>query len=126
MAVLLPLMLVIDALWIGGVAGSFYRSNLGYIMSGKINWIPAVLFYIIYILGLVYFVILPGLTNGNIFQTVLRGALFGLVAYSTYDLTNHATLRDWPAIVTVVDMAWGTLLTGLIAGTGHYISKWIV
>ena len=125
-AVLLPILLIVDAFWIAGVAGSFYKNNLGYIMSGSINWLPALLFYVLYIFGLVYFIILPGQASGDIWTTIMRGALFGLIAYGTYDLTNHATLRDWPPIVTFVDMAWGTFLTGLLSGIGHYISKWIV
>jgi uncharacterized membrane protein len=116
-------MLVIDAIWIGGVMKGFYKANLGYIMADTIKWLPALIFYVLYIGALVYFVVIPGAQGGNISETIMRAAFFGLVAYATYDLTNHATLTGWPWIVTVIDMAWGSLLTGFLGGVGFYVSR---
>lgn len=123
MAILIPTMLIIDAIWIGGIMKNFYRGNLGFIMADTINWKAAIVFYILYIFGLVYFIVLPSLAGMSLGETFVRGALFGLVAYGTYDLTNHATLANWPWAVTVVDMAWGATLTGVVAAVGHYFGK---
>jgi uncharacterized membrane protein len=119
-AILLPTMLIIDAIWIGGIMKDFYRANLGYIMADTIKWIPALVFYVLYIFGLVYFIVIPGAATGTIVSTALRAALFGLIAYATYDLTNHATLTGWPWIVTVVDMLWGAFLTGVLGAIGFF------
>jgi uncharacterized membrane protein len=100
-------------LWIGVIANGFYTRHLGYLF-GEVKWVPAIIFYIIFIFGLTYFVTYP-LHTEPMMKVFLTGALFGLIAYATYDLTNHALVRDWPAIVTVVDMAWGTLLSALVA-----------
>ncbi len=97
--------LVLDALWLGLVAPSFYKANIGHLMTDTPNFAAAGLFYLLYVAGLVVFV--TG-REGNLKQAALRGAFFGLLCYATYDLTNLATLRDWPVLVTVVDLIWGT------------------
>ncbi len=97
--------LVLDALWLGLVAPSFYKANIGHLMTDSPNFPAAGLFYLLYVAGLVVFV--TG-REGNMKQAALRGAFFGLLCYATYDLTNLATLRDWPVLVTVVDLIWGT------------------
>lgn len=99
---------VLDGLWLGLVAPKFYRSQIGFIMTKNPNWIAAVAFYLLYIAGMVVFV--TG-REGTPMQAALRGALFGLVCYATYDLTNLATLEGWPVLVTVVDLCWGAFLT---------------
>jgi uncharacterized membrane protein len=103
---------VIDALWLGIVAPKFYKSQIGFIMAERPNWFAAALFYLLFIGGMVFFV--TG-RDGSISQAVLRGAVFGLICYATYDLTNLATLKGWPILVTVVDMCWGTILGALTA-----------
>lgn len=108
-----------DALWLGLVATKFYKSHIGFIMADKPNWIAAVLFYIIFLIGLVVFVINPA-ESAN--KALALGALFGIVTYATYDLTNQATLAKWPVIVTVVDMIWGAV----IAGTTAFVTKTII
>lgn len=108
-----------DALWLGLVATKFYKTHIGFIMADKPNWIAAVLFYTIFLIGLVVFVINPA-DNAN--KALALGALFGIVTYATYDLTNQATLAKWPVIVTVVDMMWGAV----IAGTTAFITKTII
>lgn len=123
--ILLLIMVVIDAIWIGFVMSSFYKSNLGYIMADKINWGAAILFYVVYIAGLIYFVISPAEKDSNLLKAALGGAVLGFVAYATYDLTNHATLKDWPYIVTIVDMIWGAVLTAFLATLGTFIARFI-
>ena len=106
---------LIDALWLGLVAPSFYKKHLGYIMAPHPNWTAAVLFYLLFMVGLVVFVVLPSSTSRALGIVFVYGALFGLVTYATYDLTNHATIKDWPTIVTGVDLLWGTVLTGSVS-----------
>jgi uncharacterized membrane protein len=84
-------------------------------MTSKVNWIAAILFYLLFIVGLLVFVIRPALSGGAPLQALFYGALFGLISYATYDLTNLATLKDWPVIVTVVDLIWGTVLGGAVS-----------
>jgi len=123
--VLLPIMAIIDALWIGGVMKGFYKNNLGYIMAESFNFYAALVFYVLYIAGLVYFVVMPGVASGDLLHTSLKAAAFGLIAYGTYDLTNHATLAGWPWIVTVVDMAWGAVITGIVGTVGFFLGGFI-
>jgi len=99
----------LDAVWLGLVAPKFYRSQIGYIMAERPNWFAAAAFYLLFIAGMVFCV--TG-REGSISQAVLRGAVFGFICYATYDLTNLATLKGWPILVTVVDMTWGTVLGG--------------
>jgi uncharacterized membrane protein len=101
----------IDMLWLGLVARTFYQDHLGFLLTPNPIWPAAVLFYLLFIVGILVFVVVPGLKDDSIKNTALRAALFGLITYSTYDLTNQATVKDWPAIVTVVDMVWGTVLS---------------
>jgi uncharacterized membrane protein len=110
----------IDALWLGFVAPKFYKSQIGHLMAETANLPAAGLFYLLFVGALVYFVIEPGFQAGEMRIVILRGALFGLVTYATYDLTNLATLRDWPLLVTVVDLIWGTVLTA----TTSALSVW--
>lgn len=106
--------LAIDSLWLGLVAPSFYRSQIGYIMAETPNYFAAGLFYLVFIFGMVVFIVEPGVREGTLIQSVSRGALFGLVTYATYDLTNLATLEGWPVLLTVVDLTWGTVLSAAV------------
>ena len=115
--------LVIDGLWLGLVARGFYRQHLGFLMAPKPNWSAALIFYALFIVGVLVFVVLPGLRAGSASAVVSRALLFGLVTYATYDLTNLATVRDWPLIVTLVDMAWGAAVTTLVALVGFYVGR---
>jgi uncharacterized membrane protein len=109
-------MAVLDAAWLGLVAPAFYKKHIGFIMTDKPNWFAAVAFYLIFIAGVTVFVVYPGWHNSySLVKVGLLGALFGLVTYATYDLTNQATLKNWPHIVTVVDLIWGTLLTATVS-----------
>ena len=119
--------LAIDAVWLFTMSKRFYGVHLKHLMSESPKFGAAGIFYLLYILGLIVLVVLPALAaSRGLLLVFLYGALFGLVSYATYDLTNQATLKDWPMIVTVVDLAWGALLTGLVsviatAITRHFI-----
>lgn len=105
----------IDMVWLGVVAKGFYRKYLGGMLSPKVNWAAALVFYLLFIVGLLVFVIRPALERGAPGQALFYGAFFGLICYATYDLSNLATLKDWPVIVTVVDLVWGTVLGALVS-----------
>ena len=109
----IPIFILFDLLWLGVVAKSFYQTRLGHLL-GEVVWPPAIVFYLVFLVGLTYFATYPALDSG-LLRTALLGALFGFFTYATYDLTNHATLRDWPLAVTLVDIVWGTLLGAGVA-----------
>lgn len=117
--------IIIDALWLSLIANSFYKKHLGFIMATKPNYTAAIIFYLVFIVGVVYFVVMPGVESGSIGKVILSGALFGLIGYATYDLTNLATLKDWPIIVTIVDLIWGTTLSTVIGVVTYYVYNWI-
>ncbi|MGC9348019.1 MAG: DUF2177 family protein [Anaerolineae bacterium] len=102
---------VVDAIWLGVVARRLYRNQIGFLM-GQTNWSAAVLFYVFYVAGLLFFVIQPASARQRWQYALLVGFFFGFITYMTYDLTNLATLEGWPALITVVDIAWGTVLGG--------------
>jgi len=117
--------LAIDLVWLGLVARTFYRKYLGFLMAPSPNWLAAILFYLLFIVGILVFAVLPGLETNSLKNTILRAALFGLVAYATYDLTNLATLKDWRLTVTVVDLIWGTVLSVAVSCVGFLAGKWL-
>lgn len=122
----LAVFFVIDMIWLGLVAKGFYRKHLGTMLSPKVNWGAALLFYLLFIVGLIVFVIGPALAAGEPLKALLLGAFFGLISYATYDLSNLATLKDWPIIVTVVDLVWGTTLGGLVSLAGTLLGRWLL
>lgn len=109
---------VLDAIWLSTTYEHLYRPAIGHLMREGFAVVPAALFYALYMLGLVVFAVRPGRTVGRAAAAVARGALFGLIAYATYDLTNQATLRDWPWSVTLADLCWGALASAVAAGAG--------
>ena len=111
----LPVFFVIDMIWLGLVAKKFYASQIGFLMKSDINWLAAIVFYLLFIAGLVVFVVSRAVQMGSWTHAVLYGALFGLITYATYDLTNLATVKDWPWLVTVVDLAWGSFLAASVS-----------
>ena len=115
--------LAIDAVWLSTMANLLYRPLLGDMLAPQFRLMPAILFYVIYIGGMVFFAIRPALVTGRLATAALHGAALGFVAYGTYDLTNHATLRDWPTIITVADMIWGTLLTASASVAGFAAAR---
>jgi len=116
----------IDMLWLGLVARSLYQQHLGFLMAPSPNWFVAIVFYLLFIFGLLIFVVLPGLGANSLKTTLLRAALFGLITYATYDLTNLATLKDWPALLSIVDMLWGMVLTVLVSYISFMAGKRLI
>lgn len=108
--------LALDAVWLSAMAQRLYRPAIGHLMREGFALEPALAFYALYVLGLVVFAVTEGLARGRAAVAAGRGALFGLIAYATYDLTNQATLRDWPWSVTLADLCWGTAASALAAG----------
>ncbi len=107
---------LLDGLWLTFMTPRFYRPVMSHLLSDTLNFKAAVFFYLLYGFGILALVVLPALQNATrLNQVALFAAIFGLVAYGTYDLTNHATLKNWPWTVTLVDMAWGTFLTCVAA-----------
>jgi len=111
----LAVFFAVDMVWLGVVAKGLYRRALGPLLSPKVNWVAAGLFYLLFIGGLLVFAIRPALLQGAPLKALGLGALLGLISYATYDLTNLATLKDWPVIVTVVDLCWGAVLGGVVS-----------
>jgi uncharacterized membrane protein len=113
----------IDMLWLGLIARSFYQQYLGFLMAPSPNWLAAIIFYLLFVVGILVFVVLPGLGANSLKTTLTRAALFGLITYATYDLTNLATLKDWPALLSIVDMLWGTFLSVSVSFVGFIVGK---
>jgi uncharacterized membrane protein len=119
-------MLAIDGVWLATMSQRFYKANIGHLMAASPNLPAAGVFYLIYISALVVLVVQPALKGGFSFgQIFIMGAMLGLGAYATYDLTNQATLKDWPVILTVVDLAWGTVLTGVVGCVSVAVTRWL-
>ena len=119
----LPVFFVIDMVWLVLVAKKFYQEQIGFLMKPGINWLVAIIFYFLFIAGLVIFVISPAVEKHSWVHALIFGALFGLITYATYDLTNLATLKDWPLLVTVVDLIWGTVLASSISLITYLIAN---
>jgi uncharacterized membrane protein len=116
-------MLIIDFVWLGIMNSRFYKPHLSTWLSDKTNLWPAMLFYLLFTVGLVVIVIFPSVERGDWWRATLLGGLFGLVAYATYDLTNLALINHWPLVVSVVDIAWGTALSAAVATIGYLVAR---
>ncbi len=110
----------LDLIWLGVVAKNFYRNNLDHLLATTVNWWAAIVFYVLFLVGILLFVVIP-LQNDNFLKTLLYGAFFGLVTYGAYDLTNMATLKQWPAIIVIVDMTWGAFICATISLVGRQV-----
>lgn len=115
--------LAIDAIWLTAAAQRLYRPLMGDMLVDGFRLAPAVLFYLVYIAGIVVFAIVPALVSDRWTTATSYGAFLGLFAYATYDLTNQATLKNWPVMVTVADLCWGTFLTAVAAAAGFLITR---
>ena len=115
----------IDMVWLGFIAKNLYRKYLSGFLSDTINWKAAIIFYLIFIAGIFIFAIMPAVEKNSMTKAIIYGAMFGFFTYATYDLTNLATLKNWPLQIVFIDMAWGALLTALVSTAGFYIVKWI-
>lgn len=113
--VALPIFFALDMVWLGLISKNFYKEQIGFLIKSQVNWYAAIIFYLIFIAGLVVFVISPALEKNSWVHALLFGAFFGLVTYATYDLTNLAMTKDWPLFVTVVDLVWGMFLSAAVS-----------
>jgi uncharacterized membrane protein len=115
--------LACDVIWLSATGSSLYRPLLGDLLLAKFRLAPAVAFYLIYLAGVVFFATAPAITSGRWSTALMNGALFGFVAYATYDLTNQATLRSWSTTITILDLCWGTFVTAFSATLGYLIAS---
>ncbi|MBC1727048.1 DUF2177 family protein [Listeria seeligeri] len=113
--------LIFDLFWLLVVSKKMYEHFIGDLM-GDVRIFPAVIFYVIYVIGVTFFVLIPGTEKGSVGYVILAGALFGLICYATYDLTNLATLKDWPVAMTVIDLIWGTAVTTVTSVIVYFIN----
>lgn len=118
-----PIFFALDMIWLGLIAKKFYREQIGWLLKSDVNWIAAIAFYLLFLAGLVFFVIEPAMQKQSWSDALLRGAFFGLVTYATYDLTNLAVTKDWPLLLSIVDMAWGTALGAAVATLTYFIAQ---
>ena len=121
-----PIFFVIDIIWLGVVAKGFYQKNLKYILSPNVNWTAAIIFYLIYIAGILIFAVLPAVAKDSLRHAAVWGALFGFFTYATYDLTNLALLKDWPIVIVIVDILWGVVLCSAVATLSFFVAKWLL
>ena len=124
-ALTVPVFFVIDILWLGVVAKGFYRKKLSFILSDDVNWTAAVIFYLIYIAGILFFAVRPALAGNSWREAALLGGLFGFFTYATYDLTNLATIKNWPVSVVMIDLLWGVCLCVIVATVSFFMSRWL-
>ncbi|WP_299009250.1 DUF2177 family protein [uncultured Caulobacter sp.] len=117
-------MLVLDAIWLTQMIPRLYRPRIGELLAEKPSPAPAVVFYLLYVAGIVLLAVLPALREGGWKRLLIHAAAFGLVAYATYDLTNQATMKTWSTTITLVDMAWGTFITTVSASAGFAAARW--
>ena len=122
----LPIMILLDMVWFSISLERLYKPYIGHVMTGNFNYLVAAVFYLLYSAGLSYLILLPGLeSNQTLLKIVINGFFFGLVAYGAYDLTNQATVKDWPVIVTIVDMLWGALVTAVVSAISYKVILFI-
>lgn len=117
----LPIFFLFDLVWLGLVAKNFYAKQIGFLLRPDVNWLAAIIFYLLFLVGLVIFVILPAMEKNSLLTAIFLGALFGLVTYATYDLTNLALTKNWPLLVTIVDLLWGTFISALVSGATFFL-----
>ncbi len=122
----IPVFFAIDIVWIGFIAKDFYRRQLGYLMRAETNWLGAIIFYLLFIVGLLIFGVLPAIEKGSWQHAVIYGGLFGFFCYVTFDLTSYALIRDFPLKVVIIDLIWGTTLSAAVSAASFIIGKkWI-
>lgn len=114
--------LIFDLFWLLVVSKKMYQQMIGHLM-GEVKMMPAVIFYFLYVAGVVFFVLMPGIEKQSLIYTLLSGAFFGLLCYATYDLTNLSTLKDWPVAMTLIDLAWGAFVTASTSGIVFWLNQ---
>lgn len=120
-----PVFFAVDIVWLGFVAKKFYRNHLGFILSPDVNWPAAIVFYALYVLGILIFAVVPAIEQGSLGKALLLGGLYGFFTYATYDMTNMATIKNWPLNVVVVDILWGVFLCSIVASISFLMAKWL-
>ena len=115
---------VIDILWLTFVGAKLFRDTLGDVLAQDVRMAPAIAFYLLYSLGVVFFAIAPALRDASVMTALINGAMFGLMTYATYDLTNYATVRNWTLNLTIIDLSYGAALTAVTALLGYWITRW--
>ena len=121
--IILAVFLAIDGLWLMVIAKKLYAQHLGYLMAEKPRLLAALIFYLLFVLGLQGFVINPALAAQSVTSALFPGLLFGLITYATYDLTNLATVKDWPVLITLVDLAWGSFVSAAVSVSSYFIIR---
>ncbi len=116
-------MFALDLLWLGVVAKGLYAKHMGTLLRPDVQWVPALLFYALYIAAIVVFVVLPAAERRSFSRALALGAFFGLAAYATYDLTSLALIRDFPLVIVLVDLAWGVVLTATASSVGYAVAR---
>ncbi|CAB1081395.1 hypothetical protein D1AOALGA4SA_9048 [Olavius algarvensis Delta 1 endosymbiont] len=124
-ALTIPIFFVIDIIWLGVIAKGFYRRQLGFILSPDVNWAAAIVFYLMYIVGILFFAVRPALNEGSWQQAIVLGGLYGFFTYATYDFTNLALIKGWPPIIVLVDILWGVCLCTIVSVSSFAIAKWL-
>jgi uncharacterized membrane protein len=117
--------LIVDMFWLGVIAKNLYQKYLGGFLADKVNWIAALVFYLIYVVGISIFAIYPAVNKGSALNAIILGSLFGFFTYATYDLTNLATMKDWPLRIVFIDILWGAFLCAVVSYSGFHIVKWL-
>lgn len=121
--IVLPVFFALDMLWLGLLAKDFYDAQIGALLKADVNWTAAVVFYLVFIAGIVHFVLMPAVDKNSLKQAALNGAAFGFVTYATFDLTSLALIRDWPLAITLLDLAWGTVLTASVSSIAFALHR---
>lgn len=121
----IPIFFALDMMWLGYAAKDFYRRNLAFILSPNVNWPAAISFYLIYIVGILFFAVIPALERESWISALVRGGLFGFFTYATYDLTNLALIKGWPVKIVAVDILWGVILCGAVAVSSFGAGRWM-
>ena len=119
----LPVFFAIDMIWLGLVAKNFYQKHIGQLLAPSVNWTAAISFYLMFIAGMIVFVIYPAIEKNSWTHALIYGAMFGLITYATYDLTNLATLKDWSLTVTIADMIWGAVLSSSVSTISYFLAQ---
>lgn len=118
----LVVFLAMDAVWLGAMTTALYQPAIGHLMAATVDWRAVAIFYPLFVAGLVHFAVAPALRGGRPRLAFAQGACFGFLAYATYDFTNQATLRDWPWFITVIDLAWGAVVSGVSSGIAALVT----
>jgi uncharacterized membrane protein len=125
-ALTVPVFFIVDLLWLGVVAKGFYQKNLNHLLSPLVNWPAAIIFYLLFIAGILIFAVVPAVEKSSLRYAVVYGALFGFFTYMTYELTNLALLKDWPLNIVFVDIIWGVVLCTTVSTISYILARWLL